>query len=428
MKTIILCFPALDWEQIQMPIGLYKIAAYCKQYYNVIIVDDRLQKAESAIKELICKEDVVFLGISVMIGSQITKALHLSKLFHGEVPIVWGGTLPTILPEMVLESEYVDYIIRGDGEAAILDLANALVNQSEHVSSNTKVHVFQDLSMSNINYATVSLPDEYFISRDGFSRAIALETSRGCPHACAFCHNTSLKHPYRYIPAEIVKNSIAQLVNRFHIDGIIFQEDNMFVNTQRAIDILSYLKGLPEVGWKANSRIDYFKKLSHNQTFMELLVESGCHTLQFGIESGSPQILKMINKRIIPEDVIEVNKALAQYNIRLRFNFIIGFPTETESEIHETMQLATQLQSDNPHAEPPFVNIYTPIPGTPLFDAAIKDGFVAPCNLEEWADIYWNRIDELRWPRKTNPLINRLSMDALERSFYLKASCEEDKK
>lgn len=428
MKTFILCFPAIEWDKIQMPIGLYKIAAYCKAYYNVVILDERLQDAENEINKLLASEDVLCLGFSVMIGSQITNALRLSKRFHGKIPIVWGGPLPTILPEVVLSNEYVDYIVRGDGEAAVLSLLTSIDKETMDNWDDGKIHVFQNLPMSNIDYSHIEIPDEYFISRDGFRRAIALETSRGCPHACAFCHNTSLKHPYRYICAETVKKTIDFLINRFNIDGVIFQEDNMFVDRRRAMEIIGFLEKTPEVGWKANSRIDYFKKLVCDRDFMDLLVNSGCHTLQFGIESGSIRILKMINKKITPGDVISVNRALSQYNINLRYNFIIGFPTETEEEVLSTIQLAEQLQKDNKHVEPPFINIYTPVPGTPLFDAAIDDGFIAPHTLEEWAEVYWNKIDQVRWPREINDCITQFSRVALEKSWYLKGNDDEEVK
>ena len=111
MKSAILCFPGLEWGQVQMPIGLYKIAGYCAEKYDVIIVDSRLTDAQQKIKEILDTRDVLCVGFSVMIGSQIADARKLSKIFCGTIPIVWGGALPTMLPEITLQETFVDFII-----------------------------------------------------------------------------------------------------------------------------------------------------------------------------------------------------------------------------------------------------------------------------------------------------------------------------
>ena len=99
--------------------------------------------------------------------------------------------------------------------------------------------------------------------------------------------------------------------------------DNFFVNSKRVRDIIEGLIHIKNVGWKTNSRINYFYKLVDDKEFMKKLLLSGCSVLQFGIESGSPKVIRLINKRIDIDKVILVNKKLSAYPISIRYNFIV---------------------------------------------------------------------------------------------------------
>ena len=352
-------------------------------------MDERLEDANKAITDVFEQREVLCLGLSVMTGQQIDSAIRLAKKFHGRIPIVWGGVHPTICPESVSCEKYVDYIIRGDGEEAFLTLLQDLDSGKTKADFDYKVYCLNNLNKSVIDFDNEQIASQYFVERDGFKKAFPLETSRGCPHKCAFCHNSILGHTYRVVDTDLVIKNIDQLYLKYKIDGVIFQEDNFFLKEKRVIEILTRLKKY-NIGWKANSRISYFKKIVHDEQFMNLLVDSQCHVLQFGIESGSDRVLKLINKGINVKDVVQVNKELAKYNISVRYNFIIGFPTESRNEIEQTLELIDKLYRDNPHMESPFVNIYTPYPGTPLYELAKKEGFIPPTNLNKWSQIVWN--------------------------------------
>ena len=354
MKKAIICFPKIDniiWTQTQFPIGIYKIKQYCKKKYDVIILDERFERDIFKKIDMMLNESVLCLGLSVMTGEQITSAISISKKYHGKVKIVWGGVHPTILPDNVLREPYVDYVIRGDGEKAFLNL---------------------------LTYLDKGRVENYFLRRDGMKKAFTIETSRGCPHQCAFCHNTILGHKYRTVNVEYIGNTIEYLIDRYNVDGIVFQEDNFFLDINRAKNVIKKLCQYRNIGWKANSRISYFEKITEDKEMMNDLVQSNCKVLQFGIESGSDRILKLINKKITTDQIRTINKKLSLYNIKLRYNFIIGFPTETVQEIRKTMEFIEKLMEENANLEPPFVNIYTPYPGTPIFDLAVKQGFKPP--------------------------------------------------
>jgi len=254
--------------------------------------------------------------------------------------------------------------------------------------------------------------------KDGFKKAFSIETSRGCPHGCGFCHNTILNHKYRTVETDYVIKSIKDLYELYKIDGVIFQEDNFFLDQNRVLKIIDYLDEINCIGWKANSRISYFDRFSDK--FLNRLENSNCKLLQFGIEAGSNRILKLINKKITVEEIIEINKKLARFNIKIRYNFIIGFPTETVEEIHTTLKLIEILRNDNRNLESPFVNIYTPYPGTPVYNLAIEQGFIPPPTLYDWSKISWNETNNMIKDKNLRSEIFKISNQYVSKSNYLR--------
>lgn len=430
MKKAILCFPKIDniiWKQIQFPIGAYKIKEYCRKRYDIIVLDERLEANIFERIEQELDENVLCLGLSVMTGEQIRSAVSISKRYHNRVKIVWGGVHPTILPNDTIKEEFIDYVIRGDGEEAFFNLLMYIEGENvekefflSKENKNLNVNFLQDLNKSNINFYKEKIEEEYFLKRDGMDKVFTIETSRGCPHNCAFCHNTILGNKYRSVDIRYVIDTIDYLREVYKIDGIAFQEDNFFLNIHRVVKIIEYMKNVRNMGWKANSRISYFAKLLQDKNLMNSIMESNCKVLQFGIESGTNRILRLINKGISVEEILDINKRISKYDIRVRYNFIIGFPTETIHEIDNTMLLIEKLMRDNPHLDPPFVNIYTPYPGTPIFELAKEQGFVPPKTLEAWADISWNKSNGMISDKRIEEKIYTISNDFLNNNQYMR--------
>jgi radical SAM superfamily enzyme YgiQ (UPF0313 family) len=152
----------------------------------------------------------------------------------------------------------------------------------------------------------------------------------------------------------------------------------------------------------------------------DCLVSSGCRVIQCGVESGSDRVLEYVGKRITRAQVEAVNKSMAQYPIWMRYNFMIGFPGETRTEMEETVNLMGTLRRANPYAEPPFLNVYCPYPGTLLYQEAVESGFEPPRSLEGWADVSWNVADHHWRDKEDRAYMEVLSRRALEDSSYLK--------
>jgi radical SAM superfamily enzyme YgiQ (UPF0313 family) len=428
LDKVLLVFPKTGLDKYsQLPLGLLSIASTIVKDYEVKIIDQRLdnnwaEKVESESQDSIC------VGITSMTGEQILNGIKISMIAKENTNVIWGGVHPTILPKQTLENKNIDFIVRGEGEITFPLLVKALKNkESIH---DIKGIGYKDVSGIHINetpnYVNLNnLPDlpyylldmnKYITKRDSFQRCLTLETSRGCPHNCNFCSNPVIhKRKWRCLNVDNIIKKVNYLQGKFNLDGIIFQEDNFFVNMQRIKEFCEKIS-INNIGWKANCRIKYL--IDKNQSFLEMLEKSGCRVLQFGVESGSDRILNLLNKGISADNILKVNKKLAKANILCRYNFIIGLPTETEEEIQKTLEFINKLKDENPNLDAPFLNIYTPWPGTNLFDLAIKNGFRPPNNLEGWSKFNWNSYN-LPWlNKKTSKFLEEISIKYRNESRY----------
>lgn len=429
MKKALLIFPYLKCEEIQYPTGLYKIASHCKKEYNIIVLDERVENDIVSAIEKEIDDNLLCIGFSVMTGEQILSAIKLSEKFHNnKTCIVWGGMHPTLTPSDTVNNPFIDYVVVGDGEQAFLELLQDIDTGKRHhngyISSPNDTVVFNQYSNFNnpqyVDFVNYPIKNEYFVKRDGFERAFTLETSRGCPYRCKFCHNSTTKRKYISLDSDYVIRTIKYLVNSYNIDGIVFQEDNFFVQDKRVDEIVEYLKTLPNVGWKANCRIDLFLRYTQKEGTIKKLIDSGLKVIQFGIESGSQEILDSIDKQIDLADVEKVNKELANYNIRVRYNFIVGFPNENIDDVDKTFSLINKLKNDNANIDPPFVNIYTPYPGTMLYNTCVAKGYNEPKTLTDWSKVNWNSVHTNWLDTKTQIYIETQSRKYYEKSKYLK--------
>ena len=133
--------------------------------------------------------------------------------------------------------------------------------------------------------------------------------------------------------------------------------------------------------------------------------------LTVGVESGAQRILDLIKKDVTVEEVIEANRRLARFPIVPLYLFMMGMPTEMPDELGASIRLADRLVSDNPNAVKTF-NIYTPYPGTELYELARSAGLVEPETLEGWASFNFRNVHAASpWmPRETRKLVETLDL------------------
>jgi len=372
--------------------------------FELKLFDQRVEPdwEEKLIAELKTGE-VVCVALTVMTGEPINFALKTSRLVKetSDVPTVWGGIHPTILPEQTLEHELVDIVVRGKGEFIFKELVETLANDGDlsevkgvsYKSGDGKISHNEDSLAFDANAIPIppyDLVDIKKYKRSGFDfQVMSFITSRGCPHSCTFCYITSLSNKERRWQAEEVSKTVDHLEHIMELyspDYISIIDDDFFVNIKRGTAFFDEVeKRKIKIKWGLRGvRIDEIIRM--DDSVLKLLERIGMQHLNIGVESGSPRMLELIDKSIRTDQVLEANRKLGKYKkLQPLYNFFSGLPTETEDDLKQSTDLVNRILWDNPQAQISGFHQFTPYPGNPLFDLAVEKGFIPPTNLETWS-------------------------------------------
>ncbi len=410
-------FPYHAWT----PLAILSLGAYLEQHgLEVEYFDERIH-SKKRFKSLVSRRPLL-VGLSTMTCFQIKNTLSLAKIarkINPGIPLVWGGTHPTMMAEQTLASGLVDFVIKGEGEQTLLELAQALQKDIDDFSNidglgwkqNGKGVLNRDRDFLDIE--TLPFPYEgkgreillEYVRRAGDTlENIGYESSRGCPHKCGFCYNVFFhKNVCRIKSMEKIRAELLKL-KELNVHKMTFYDDTFLAGKKELMrDILDILKEL-DFKWIANVRINTF-----DSELIKKFGESGCVYLFFGVESPDDAVLKFIrkgqNRRMIDEGI----RVASQGNIPTLYSLMIGLPNETEEQMERTLDFADEIRRRHPGAEVP-IQPYVPLPGTLLYEEALKCGFKPPTHLEGWKNF---TNDEVRNPWVKNPrLLNAIYINS----------------
>jgi len=361
------------------PLGLAYLASVLRKHHEVKIIDANIldYNFEDVRRELKnFYPDVV--GITSVTPSvpQAFATAKIAKEVRKDCTVVMGGSHVTFLPEESLkECEYVDIVVRGEGEKTVEELMKTIErggslkkvkgitfrNRTEMVSTEPRSFI---KNIDEIPFPSRDLLPIYKYRAYGVVYTTML-TSRGCPFGCSFCASSRLFGKFwRGRSAENVLEEMRIIYEKYKIKNIEFVDDTFTLNKKRVEEICDgMIKEGWDITWGTSSRVDVItKKLA------EKMKKAGCWILFLGIESGCQTILNEVGKRITLKQVKKAVKALKDAGIQVLGSFILGFPGETIGMIEKTISFAKKLNLD--WAE---FSILTPYPGTPLFDYAVRN-------------------------------------------------------
>src|SRR3989338_1138889 len=398
-----------------LPFGLLYASIYACQEYEIKIIDQRIDKdwKEKFLNELEKKPLIV--GITSMTGPQILDALEISKIAKGHgVKVAWGGIHASLTPKQTLENEYIDFVICGEAELTFHELVKALdknlplenVNglwykENGQIKANPQRNDIKLEDLPRLPYYLVEDMEKYIQIKEtrGNRRSINIFTSRGCPNKCTYCFNQKFNKGYwRQMSAKRAIEEIRYVVEKFKLENIFILDDNFFFNIPRTKEIAQGIMDMNlDFTWDVlGAEIDTLRRVDRD--YIDFLAKSRCKSLLFGIESGSPRILKLIKKNMAVEDVLYVNKMLKGSGLKAYYSFMSGFPTETDEDLKMTVSLMLRLKEENPNIEYGTVKPVIVYPGTELFDVALKEGYQPPKRLEDWAHVTWGNYSKLNYP------------------------------
>ncbi|MFQ5722119.1 MAG: B12-binding domain-containing radical SAM protein [Candidatus Aminicenantales bacterium] len=414
MSDVVLFRPIYTDEPIAkpgVPWGLIYVSSFLvKEGYKVRIIDEITHPNWQSLVEEEIKSKPILFGVSSMTGLQIKYGLIFSQFIkkHSNIPVVWGGVHPTILPQQTLANESIDFVIIGEGEETIIELVKALEGKQslaevkglafkqddEIVVNEERPHLNLD-NIPDLPYHLIDM-NLYIHQRFDRKRVMELITSRGCTFRCRYCYNQSFnKSRWRSSSIEHIFNNLHRVIHDYDVDGIMWLEDNFFLDRKRVKEIAErIIKENIDIKWGAECRVDFIYKF--DQGFIDLLKKSGWYSVTLGVESGSNKILKYIKKGITREQALEVHRKLSENGIHQNYFFMMGFPEETEDDILQTMGLIYEIAAKGKYVDSICLSSYTPFPGTDLYKECLRQGFKQPQSLEGWIKMDFHQLN-LPW-------------------------------
>lgn len=374
------------WE----PTNLMYVSSYIKKYYqgelDVKILDGFFDSDETILNKVSDSDFVGFSGTT----PQLSHMIKMSKLIKSQNPntkIIAGGYGPSLQPHKILEQPSFDYLVAGEGEQAMLDILNG----------KTSGKLVSALPIADID--TIPNPDRDSIDlnryisiaeKDEGRRVTSIMTERGCAFGCTFCaegefgtiwRKTNLKNDeieyerpvrLRARNPKLVVEEMKEVKKKFDIT--FFKMNDAETNPSKA-HFIKICKEIVEqkldVPWGCNMRCDKM-----DEEMCEWAQKARCEEFWMGLESGSPEIHRHINKGTT---VPMIRKAFAiskKYGIKRRTYCLLGSPPESYETIKETEKFIEEV-------EPDIIgfSIMAPYPGTAYWK-------------KEYDEMDWTDVDE----------------------------------
>jgi anaerobic magnesium-protoporphyrin IX monomethyl ester cyclase len=358
-------------------LGSYMLGTLAKQRgWDVEVIYEEMQKIDFSQIE---SSDLV--GISTITSTAPRAYMIADEIRQRGIPVLMGGPHVTFQTEEALE--HADYVIRGEGEHALMVFFDAWEGKTDYEAvpnlsfKKNGIVINNPLGPLPSDLDQLPFPDLTYLHYKpkklaGYS-TIPIQTSRGCPFDCAFCSVTSMfGRQYRF---RSTQNIIEEL--RLYNDkknSIFFYDDNFAANPKRTKELLhAMIKENFKFQWTTQVRADVAKDLE----LVRLMQRAGCHTLYIGFESVNPKSLREMKKQQTVEEITRAIKVLRRHKIHIHGMFVYGFDEDDWTTVKKTVRFAkkTKLTSSQ------FL-ILTPLPGSEFFNKVVQQGRIL---LTDWA-------------------------------------------
>lgn len=410
---VLLLKPHSMVSNVLPPIGLGYLSKMLKK--NAIetkifhCVKDNIDILE--IINYIKKEKVKIVGVTMCSNDHYWLLNFVKELgaMH-DISLVVGGPHATGLGKRLMGLiPRIDFIIRTEGENAFPQLASYLLNQNVTESGLAAIpNLVWRCADGEVRENPIELPDdldalgrpdweqmhprEYskFSPHGGFAKSFPvaqLITSRGCPYSCRYCASYVMNgKKIRLRSPDSIVDEIEYLIKDHGVTEIHIEDDNFTFYKDHVVNLCTAIRNKNikiNLGLPNGVRLD---KL--DEDILKELKSAGFYFFSVGIESGSPSILKKMNKVLNLETVLEKISLIKKYNFRVKGFFMLGYPGETKDDIIKTINYAKSLELDQA-----FFGVYIPLPGTVEFKKLEEEGTI-DINKCNWQDYYTGRFSQ----------------------------------
>ena len=424
-QRVLLINPTITGKRhARFPLAVLSLRTALEGRHRATILDGNIDRdfVTSAVRAV--GEGVDAVGVTVMGGPQLISAIAVSRAIRArapQVPIIWGGAFPTVCPEATLNSSYVDYAVRGQGEDTLTELLDAhaareaaalsairgLSWRREGQSVHNKERPFSAASLNRmLAYDSLENPRQYLTKTYLGKRTAGYQAALGCRFRCTFCGVAAMYRGKMALPpAARLEYDLAFLRERLGVDGIQFYDHNFF---DREVDMVPLLEVMAkfEIPWWCFARSDALANLSERS--WALVRRSRLRMAYIGAESPSDWLLHDIRKGTHSDQTLAAIEQCLSHGEIPELSFMLAPPQDPEGETERTLEFIRMIKRLHPATEV-MIYVYTPYPmradntnaqaarmanalrdcaGRPVEFPRSADGWAEP----RWVD-YWGHKD-----------------------------------
>lgn len=323
------------------------------------------------------------LGISVLTTEHVWLR-DIAKTIRRNLPstrIVVGGVHAILYPDSILDIPEVDYVCTGEGENTLLSLCRHLQGEEDGLEKVRGLafrkgtdYIFNEqapfLELNNHREDRTLYYDRYPELRDDELRQFI--ASRGCPFKCTFCFNEEIRNKLKSTGSYVRRKTpnhlleeISQVRAAYGMGSIFFADDLFTMNKSWLREFLPLYKKQIGAPFMCTTRADLM-----DDEIAALLKDNGCHTVSFGIESGSEKLRnELLGKGIMDRDIARCASVLKKHGIKIQTSNMFCLPGETLQDAFSTVDLNIAIKTDYA-----FATIFMPFPDTRLAQKCIQQG------------------------------------------------------
>ena len=342
------------------------------------------------------KPDMVIVEIPFSGWSKTAfEVVSTAKKVNNDITVVLFGLHPSSRPEACLENPEVDFVVVGEPEKTVSELAEALAegkNSFRGINGlgfreNGKT-VLNGKRSAIENLDSLPFPDRHLLPMDVYAKAVKQNplrgeiskpytiviTSRGCPYNCVFCSNCIVwGKQWRPRSPKNVVDELEQIIKTFGIEQVDFSDDNMTLDRQRMVEICDLIvERRLKFEWFTPNGI---RADSLDEALLRKMKAAGCKKIRIAPESG---VQRVVNEVIMKnQDLKAVEQAVMlckKVGIKVGCFFVIGLIGETKADIEKTIEFAYKLRGLG--ADTFIFSIAMPLYGTAFYEQAKEGGFL----------------------------------------------------
>jgi len=379
------------------PLGLAYISAYIKTQGHTVeglnLNHTGVSERALRLNSVLSNKKIDLIGISglTVAFNEIDSLMKKIREIREDIPIVLGGGITAVEGELMMNTLRPNYAVVGEGEFIFTRLLNAIENDIDtrkiagiwcwdgdepiYTGDGETPKRLDELPLPDLDSfgikEHIQLQVEHgqysnHLTRVDVGRSFPISASRSCPFKCTFCHHAGMGDYKKHNIVKVV-DQIESYINTYGVTSFSIYDELFSANKARVVEFCRLLKERDlNIKWFCQLRMDQI-----DLPMLQMMRETGCNYISFGIESGSDIVLGSMKKKITKQIIADAVKMVREAKIGIQGNFLFGDPAETEDTIRESLQ----FQEDN---QLYFCDWSAVIPyaGTPIYNYAVQNGLI----------------------------------------------------